>query len=140
MRQVWPAHIVMEHFSPDYSKRDYLLPAGCKDLIDVLRLQEKREAKLQAWLPESSDQLAPWILPPVKGELQLSDPIMVEQLAAQLHQKPFKVIAELMQLGVFATAKQAITFEAAAKLLLKYGYRAKRSSHEPPHGPLGLGN
>jgi len=26
--------------SPDYSKGDYLLPNGCKDLIDVINLQK----------------------------------------------------------------------------------------------------
>ncbi len=27
---------------PDYSKRDYLLPKGCKDLLDVLNLQPEK--------------------------------------------------------------------------------------------------
>lgn len=29
----------------DYSKRDYLLPEGCKDLVDVLRLEARNRSK-----------------------------------------------------------------------------------------------
>ena len=36
----------MYEFNPDYSKRDYLLPPGCKDLIDVIKQREKAK-----WMP-----------------------------------------------------------------------------------------
>src|SRR5262245_37185866 len=40
---------VMSGIHPDYNKRDCSLPAGCKDLIDVLRL-ETRQRSLPAEL------------------------------------------------------------------------------------------
>ena len=36
----------MYAFNPDYSKRDYSLPPGCKDLIDVIKQREKAK-----WMP-----------------------------------------------------------------------------------------
>ena len=35
----------MYEFNPDYSKRDCSLPPGCKDLIDVVRLDPKANWK-----------------------------------------------------------------------------------------------
>jgi hypothetical protein len=35
----------MAELTPDYSKRDCSLPPGCKDLIDVLRLQKRKPTK-----------------------------------------------------------------------------------------------
>ena len=34
----------MFELNPDYSKRDSLLPLGCKDLIDVLKLKQTTAA------------------------------------------------------------------------------------------------
>lgn len=35
----------MDSLTPDPKKRDYLLPPGCKDLIDVLKLGESRDSQ-----------------------------------------------------------------------------------------------
>ena len=35
----------MASLTPDPKKRDYLLPPGCKELIDVLKLGESRDAR-----------------------------------------------------------------------------------------------
>ena len=35
----------MSELTPDYSKRDCSLPSGCKDLIDVLKLEDTLQAK-----------------------------------------------------------------------------------------------
>jgi hypothetical protein len=59
--------------SPDYSKRHYLLPKGCKDLIDVLNLQTQRPD------PPSSDPLTPII-----GEIVVSHNTSVGEFAVLL--------------------------------------------------------
>src|ERR1035441_7635392 len=105
----------------DYSKRGYLLPKGCKDLIDVLNLQ--KSAKLQwPWqVAQPSTEL-----PPVAGAIVVREGISVGEFAALLGQKPFNIIADLMELGVFASLKQVVDFETMRRLARKYGYEAKR--------------
>ena len=106
----------MNPFSPDYSKRDYLLPNGCKDLIDLLRLPEPNEKEL------------PWRVPLLIGEIVIPDPITTKELARVLHQKPFKIVADLMQIGVFATVDSALPLDAVAKVARRYGYRVIREA------------
>lgn len=60
------------------------------------------------------------------GDLFFSDATLVTDLAAFLGQKPYKIIADLMELGVFVTVKQALNFETVSKIAWKYGYTAKR--------------
>ncbi len=103
--------------SPDYSKRDYLLPKGCKDLIDVLKL-EAQQKKEDAWQPHQ--------LPPITGELLVSEQTSVRELAALLDRKPFVIIADLMELGLFANVNQPLDFESVSRVLRKYGYTAKK--------------
>jgi hypothetical protein len=97
----------------DYDHRGYLLPEGCKDLIDVLKLPEGRKDQ-----PE---------LPPIVGELELPDPIELRELAALVNQKPFQLIADLMALGVFANLHQHLDFATAAKVARNYGYTTRRA-------------
>ncbi len=107
--------------SPDYSKRDYLLPAGCKDLIDVINLENAQRSKAGSQLGELLG-----VPPPITGDIVVAGNTTVGQLAELLEQKPFQIIADLMQLGVFATVKQVIGFEAILKVARKYGYAAKK--------------
>lgn len=53
-------------------------------------------------------------------------PVTVSDLASALNQKPFKIIADLMQLGVFATASQCLGFDALFKIARTYGYVAEQ--------------
>jgi hypothetical protein len=64
----------------------------------------------------------------------LPDPMVVRDLASALHLKPFKVIADLMELKVFKSPDDDLDFETAALVALKYGCRAER----PPPGVLVL--
>lgn len=81
---------------PDYNKRGYLLPKGCKDLADAL-------------------------------VINVTTDTTVSELAALLGQKPAKLIADLFQLGVFATAQATLAFEIISKVARKYGYEAQQS-------------
>ena len=109
--------------SSDYSKRDYLLPKGCKDLIDVINLQKSQKQELKWQAGESFNQL-----PPITGEILLPEGTSVAEFAALLGQKPFKIVADLMGLGIFANVKQLVDFEAMRKVARKYGYLVKRPS------------
>jgi len=96
----------------DYGKRDYLLPEGCKDLIDAMKLRGLGTAGGPT--------------PPGQPtEVLFSRPILVNQLAALLGQDVAKIIADLMQVGVFAAADQLLDFEAFSKVVRRYGLTAK---------------
>jgi translation initiation factor IF-2 len=74
---------------------------------------------------------APKFVAPTTGEvIVIKPPIVVRELAAQLKQKPFKVIADLMGLGVFATVNQAIDEKIAQQLCAKYGFRFEVEKRE----------
>jgi translation initiation factor IF-2 len=78
--------------------------------------------------------------PPVKAlpadakVITIKPPIVVRELAEQLKQKPFKIIADLMQLGVFATVNQAIEEPVAQKVCYNYGYRFEVEKRERGSG------
>ena len=121
--------------SPDYSKRGYLLPKGCKDLIDLIHLQQSEKRRLAAGSPYISKLplMVQWQagqpsseLPPITAEILISEGTSVGELAALLGQKPFKIIADLMDLGIFASLTQLVGFGAMRKVARKYGYAARR--------------
>ncbi|MFO1498116.1 MAG: translation initiation factor IF-2 [Verrucomicrobiota bacterium] len=73
----------------------------------------------------------PKFIPPATGELiTLKPPIIVRDLAEQLKKKPFQLIADLMQLNVFASVNQAIDESVAQRLCAKYGYRFEVEKRE----------
>ena len=124
-----------EHF-----ERGYLLPNGCKDLIDVIKLHAQRETKsflhLKANIfikpkpkvflkPDSQPLIQPV---PNKGELLIPEPANASQLAALLGQQTSRILADAMLLGVFATPGQTLSFEVISKIARKYGFSAKSQS------------
>jgi len=134
----------------DYNKRSYLLPPGCKDLIDLLRLEEqKRRPSIQlpflqagdVSLASPQDILGPWKLKkklpkepqteslntPSNHEVVIQDEILVTELAKIAGQKPFKIIGDLMEIGIFSNMTQMIGFEAASRVLKKYGITTKKA-------------
>jgi translation initiation factor IF-2 len=73
----------------------------------------------------------PKFVAPTTGEvIVIKPPIVVRELATQLKQKPFKIIADLMGLGVFATVNQAIDEKIAQQLCAKYGFRFELEKRE----------
>ncbi|HEU5070651.1 MAG TPA: translation initiation factor IF-2 [Verrucomicrobiae bacterium] len=62
-------------------------------------------------------------LPEDAAIIRLKPPIVVRDLAEQLKQKPFVVIAELMQLGVFASVNQTVDEGVAQRVCAKFGVR-----------------
>lgn len=55
--------------------------------------------------------------------ITLKPPIVVRELAEALKQKPFKIIADLMEAGVFANVNQAIEEKTAVQICAKYGIK-----------------
>jgi len=55
--------------------------------------------------------------------ITLKPPIMVRELAEAINRKPFQLIADLMQLGVFANVNQAIDEPTAQQLCAKHGFK-----------------
>ncbi len=73
----------------------------------------------------------PKFVAPATGEIiVIKPPIVVRELATQLKQKPFKIIADLMELGVFANVNQAIDEKIAEQLCAKYGFRFEVEKRE----------
>lgn len=142
----------------DYNKRSYLLPPGCKDLIDLLKLEEQKKQPsielpmlqglpglqggelfiagtqqiLGAWKLKKKKSKEPAIDPigaqEVTREVAILESIVVKELANIAGQKPFKIIADLMEIGIFANIMQKVGFEAASRVLKKYGILAKKAA------------
>ena len=66
--------------------------------------------------------------------ITIKPPIVVRELAAELKQKPFKIIADLMGLGVFATVNQAIDETIAQRICANYGYKFEVEKRERGSG------
>jgi translation initiation factor IF-2 len=66
--------------------------------------------------------------------ITIKPPIVVRELADHLKQKPFKIIADLMQLGVFATVNQAIDESVAQRVCATYGFRFEVEKRERGSG------
>jgi translation initiation factor IF-2 len=86
---------------------------------------------LQREQPKPITPAQPKFVAPTTGEvIIIKPPIVVRELATQLKQKPFKIIADLMGLGVFATVNQAIDEKIAQQLCAKYGFRFEVEKRE----------
>jgi len=80
-------------------------------------------------------QPAKILLPADAQVISIKPPIVVRELAEKLRQKPFKIIADLMEVGVFANVNQAIENESVAqKVCAKYGYRFEVEKRERGSG------
>jgi hypothetical protein len=102
-------------------KPRFLLPEGCKDLIDALRLrpEDNREVAAETGVPltfETKLPTAVWI----------REPITVRDLATALGLPAHKVVAALMTLNVFASLTTQIDFTQAAGVCWRYGVIAHK--------------
>jgi translation initiation factor IF-2 len=56
----------------------------------------------------------------------LPDYIEVNDLAGMLELKPFKIVAELLEMGIFKHSDEFIEFETAAAIARKHGFTAEK--------------
>ena len=108
----------------DDEKPRYLLPAGCKDLNDVIRLQERASALSGVEEKHGS---------PPSNELPfcvtIPSCLAVEDLAGLLYMKPYKLISALIQFHVFASVKSEISY-ATASMVCAYLHVAVKKADE----------
>ncbi len=79
----------------------------------------------------------PKFVAPATGEvITLKPPIVVRDLAEQIKRKPFQLIADLMELNVFATVNQAIDEPIAQRICAKYGFRFEVEKRERGGGTV----
>lgn len=99
----------------DYRKRGYLLPKGCKDLIDAWKpkVQTEPTRKPTAYMPKQA--LSPG------AEILIPNPVTPFHLAELLGLKPFVIIADLMTLNVFAAVNQSLDRLTAGKVVRLHG-------------------
>lgn len=118
-------------------KRGYLLPKGCKDLNDVLKLKQKQAEALLPFLPGSASAsndpaFKPWKLPPplpvVTGEIVIPPHTTVKMLAALLSQNIAQIMGDLMKLGMLATPDFLLDFDTISRIARKYGLTAIRGA------------
>jgi translation initiation factor IF-2 len=91
--------------------------------------------------PEPAKPAGPkFSLPADAQVITIKPPIVVRELAEALKQKPFKIIADLMEAGVFANVNQAIDEKIAIQVCAKYGVKfevEKRAKGEGQvHAPV----
>jgi translation initiation factor IF-2 len=77
-----------------------------------------------------------FVAPAGSEVIVIKPPIVVRELANQLKQKPFKIIADLMELGVFANVNQAIDEKIAQQLCAKYGFHFEVEKRERGGGTV----
>ncbi len=71
--------------------------------------------------------------PPNAPSIILKTPIVVRDLAEKLNRKPFQIIADLMNMGVFANVNQALEEPVAKSVCAKHGFKfevEKRGGHK----------
>jgi translation initiation factor IF-2 len=99
------------------------------------RGRDGRQGSPQPSKPAAPAQ--PKFVAPTTGEvIIIKPPIVVRALADALKQKPFKIIADLMGLGVFATVNQAVDEKIAQQLCAKYGFRFEVEKRERGAGAV----
>lgn len=106
----------------DYSKRDYLLPPGCKNLIDVLN-QPQAAVAWSVFDAQSPLTAAGELL----REVLIPCQVTVKALAKLLGLKPFQIVASLLaDFKMFKNANEILDFDTAAKISLQFGFKAKK--------------
>lgn len=86
----------------------------------------KPPAPPSASVPSASDEAAPpedtSAQPAGSKTIQAKPPIIVRDFASQLGLKPFQLLSDLMDRGIFASMNQTIEEEVAAKVAQAHGY------------------
>jgi len=98
----------------DYNKRDSLLPAGCKDLADAIKL-------------EQASGRPPFPDPPITRQVSLPEIVSVKYLAEVIGASLYTMNMLMNALKVPISVDRSVDFEVAARILRKFGIEAKRS-------------
>jgi len=85
---------------------------------------------------QGKQQAEKFVAPTTGVLISLKPPIIVRDLAEQLKRKPFQIIADLMETGVFANVNQSIEEDVAKKICAKYGFRFEVEKRERGAGTI----
>jgi len=108
---------------PIPEKQRFLLPDGCKDLYDVIRMQSTPlEFSVPDYLSAQTNVLVGF-----PKNVTLPDPVTVRQLAEAIHIMPYFIIGALMECNVFASVNTSIALSSAQQLCALYGVDATRA-------------
>jgi hypothetical protein len=80
------------------------------------------KGKPQPFAPEPAN------LPAITGEIVIREETSVTKLAALLDLTPFQVVADVMELGLFVSVKDSLSFEVVSKVARKHGFFAIRAA------------
>ncbi|HIL68667.1 MAG TPA: translation initiation factor IF-2, partial [Verrucomicrobia bacterium] len=98
---------------------------------------ESSESNGNSGTASASKKAKPKFKEPTSGEIiTLKPPIIVRDLAGKLNRKPFQLIADLMEMGVFANVNQAIEEDIAKQVCAKYGRRFDLEKRERGAGVI----
>ena len=98
------------------------------------RVHAQQKGAAAAKSAESASAATKVVLPADAQVISIKPPIVVRELAEQLKQKPFKIIADLMESGVFANVNQAIEESVAQRICAKYGFQFEVEKRERGSG------
>ncbi len=98
-------------------KRGYLLPKGCKDLFDAMKLKAGSALQFPPPASTASDVM----------ELEIPERLSVGQLAGLLGEAPAQIVFDLIKLGIYVKFDEELDFETISKVLRKYGFNAKKT-------------
>jgi translation initiation factor IF-2 len=108
------------------------------DLLSEPASRTPRTPKVKEVVAAPVEQPEPEAVPEVSADnrkiIHIKPPIVVRDLAAQLDLKPFQLIADLMELNIFASITQAIEPEIAAKVCEKHGAIFEREKRQKDGG------
>jgi Ca-activated chloride channel family protein len=77
---------------------------------------------------------ASFVAPVTTEVIVMKPPIVVRELAVQLKQEPFRIIADLMELDVYVSVNDALDGTIARQLCAKYGFRLEVEKRECAKG------
>ena len=97
----------------DDAKRGYLLPAGCKDLLDAIKKEE-------ATVPP------PVSYPPITGKITLPEKVAVRFLAEISGQELHVIMTLMNKLRIHISANRSVNFGDAQRILRQFGIWADR--------------
>jgi translation initiation factor IF-2 len=89
-----------------------------------------QQQKAPAKAAEPASARSKIVLPADAQVISIKPPIVVRELAERLKQKPFKIIGDLIDSGVFANVNQPIDESIAEKICAKYGFRFEAEKRE----------
>ncbi len=116
--------------TPLPDRREYLLPPGCKDLIEVLKLNAKKTGTIKSGPSPSKSALSIKSKRAVKPPrtVLLPNPVVVKDLAPALGIKLYKLIALLKEMNSFTSVNQKIPFYLAGRVARRFGFIVKKQN------------